>query len=205
MSVPIPPTPFTAKERILAAGELLYRTHSIRFAAHEFNPGQGSRTRFAFFGDPIVPVLYTAAFEDAALCETILHDVPKSGGAIAPSKYGGRVCSRLVVQREIRLASLMGLGERALGIDAGAVCSTGARDYPQTVVWAEAAHLAGFDGLAYPSSKASGREAYVLFGDRVPGGSLAVDSTYQWSFDTVDGLRRLIVLGRSINVQVRLA
>lgn len=198
----MPPVDFNAIVQVLPVGQVLYRTHSSVRDGNEFNPGFGARTRFAFFGTPIVPVLYTAATEDTALCESILHAVPRLGGSISDADYAGKMCSRLIVRRELRLASLVGLGERALNIRAEEVCGTDAAFYPETVQWAEAAHAAGFDGLAYPSSKAIGREAHVLFGDRVSPSDLEVDAGYLWSFDDPDGEDKLRALCRSINVTV---
>lgn len=202
MTVPVPPNPFTSLTLTIPLGTALYRVHSNRLRAVEFNPGYGDPSRFAFFGDPVVPVLYTALHEDAALAETVLHAVPKTGGAVSPADYKGRVCSRITVLREIRLASLVGVGDRALKVDAADICSTPEADYPDTVAWAAAAHAAGFDGLAYPSSKASAREAHVLFGDRVSETDFETDLTYGHIFDDYEGLAWLIKICDSIFVPV---
>lgn len=62
----------------LKAGQRLYRVSSNESGrlGNAFNPGTGkqSPTRFAFFGNPAVPVLYAAAGEYAAVSESILHD-----------------------------------------------------------------------------------------------------------------------------------
>ncbi|WP_179577397.1 RES domain-containing protein [Leifsonia psychrotolerans] len=58
-------------------GHELYRVHSRQRAGNAFNPGSGKPTRFAFFGDPTVPVLYAADTEAAAVCESLLHDLPR--------------------------------------------------------------------------------------------------------------------------------
>jgi len=202
VTVPAPPVPFVALDEVVAAGSFLHRVHSRRFGAKSFNPGEGAPTRFAFFGDPVVPVLYAGDTEDAALSETVLHDVPLTGGQVTDLEFGGRSCSRLLVRRDLRLASLVGAGPRALRVRAAAVCATDAADYAQTVAWAAAAHAAGFEGLAYPSRQAPGRRAVVLFGDRVQESDLEVDPSYRWSFDDPDGFARLCRLGRDVGVQV---
>ncbi|KZC96350.1 hypothetical protein AWH51_03525 [Clavibacter tessellarius] len=202
MSVPAPPTPFTAIPEVVAAGSRIHRIHSDRFGPAEFNPGAGAPTRFAFFGDPVVPVLYAGDTEDVAICETILHDVPLSGGVVGGRDLAGRRCSRLIATRDLRLASLVGGGPRALRVRAASVCATDAADYPQTVAWAEASHAAGFDGLAYPSRQAAGRRAMVLFGDRVGTRDLEPDPAYRWWFDDADGFARLYEMCRPLGVTV---
>jgi hypothetical protein len=203
VTVPSPPSPFTAISERVPAGSVLFRVHSDRFRADESNPGVGAATRFAFFGDPLVPILYVGDTEDVAVSETILHDVPVSGGVVTESEIRGRRCSRLTVSRELDLASLVGYGPRALGLPSAAdVCATDAAEYTSTVAWAEAAHAAGFDGLAYPSRQAAGRRALVLFGDRVGGSDLAIDPAYRWFFDDADGFDRLYSTCRAVGVTV---
>ena len=202
MSVPRPSRPFEAHTEIIRSGEFAHRIHSSRFRPAEFNPGVGSPTRFAFFGSPPVSVLYAALRKDAALCESLLHDVPKAGGSIRPATYKGRQCSRLITRRDIRLASLVGLGERVFRIDAAAVSATDAAEYGETVLWAEAAYDADFEGLIYPSSKAGGRAAMVFFGDRIDESEFEVDGSYWWSFDEVAGFNRMVEVCASVNVTV---
>ena len=61
--------PFDPVIDTLSAGELLYRVLSATREAAEFNPGLGAPTRFGFFGDPVVPIMYAAQTEDAAIAE----------------------------------------------------------------------------------------------------------------------------------------
>jgi hypothetical protein len=199
VSVPGPPFPFDAIEEPVLAGSPLYRIHTDRFGAAEFNPGLGAATRFAFFGDPVVPILYAGDTEDTAFCEAILRETAV-GGYLPEAGYRGRRCSRISPRRDLRLASLVGFGPRALGVEAELVCATDANDYPLTVRWAEAAHEAGFDGLAYPSRFASGRRATVYFGDRVSGSDFEVDSGYSWFFDEEAGFAKMGRICASVDV-----
>ena len=166
MTVPPPPDPFRADAESLEAGALLYRLGSNHRAIAEFNPGVGRATRFAFFGDPVVPVLYAADTEQGALAESLLHDVPTTGGRLTYDAYADSVMGRLVVRRALRLASLRGLGLRRLGVSARELTDTEASGDPRTVAWAAAAHSAGFDGLAWTSRLCNDTRAVVLFGDR---------------------------------------
>jgi hypothetical protein len=176
----VPPNPFKPLEDPLPAGSVLYRVfgNTIDSAGRprqvtDFNPGKGERTRFAFFGSPVVPVLYAAQTEEAAVCETILHDLPPGPGKIRFRSVAGRVCAPLTTTRDLRLASLLGDGPRVLETEAKHVTGTMASQYGRTVRWAEAAHKADFDGLVWMSNRRNSDRAYVFFGDRVQPGDLA--------------------------------
>ena len=172
----VPPKPFEAQEHILEAGSVLHRVFQNQWKVTDFNPGKGAPTRFAFFGNPIVGVLYAADTEEAAVCESILHDIPPGPGNVLYEQVARRVCAPLTPTRDLRLASLMGDGLRILGTEAKHVTATPASMYPRTVRWAEAAHRAGFDGLVWMSNRRNTDRAYVLFGDRVDGSLEAIAS-----------------------------
>ncbi|TFD50475.1 RES domain-containing protein [Cryobacterium frigoriphilum] len=197
-----PPSPFTAAEIILPADTPLYRVHDNTRAANEFNPGFGAPTRFAFFGDPTVPVLYAAETEDAAICETLLHSVPFTGGVLRPRSYESRVASKLLVTRPLRLAALLGTGLRTLGVPASEVTETEADRYPETVKWAEAAHAAGFDGVVYMSRRCNSDRVYALFGDRVHEPDLRIQTDYGRVFAVADDRDWLIDYCAPLHVDV---
>lgn len=164
----------------LAAHTLLYRVLTVTDGRTitDFNPGYGSPSRFAFFTDPqgdTVPVLYAALSTEAAISETLLRYVPAAGGELLRGDYEQQVLGGLRPTRNLHLASFMGTGLRRLGTDHGAVTSTGPDRYPQTVHWAEAAHRAGFEGVAWMSNRCNDAVAVVLFGDRVRAGDIAPD------------------------------
>lgn len=162
-----PPQPFAPQTTTLDAGAQLYRVFTAvpgRSAA-AFNPGVGAPTRFAFFGDPVVPVLHAAAAEQAAVAETLLHDIPASGGVLPHEAYARSVMARLTVTRPLALGVLHGLGLRRLRATAE-LTAGGASSYPRTVRWAHAAHTAGLDGLVWMSRLCNDTKTYVFFGDR---------------------------------------
>lgn len=202
VTTPDPPRPFDPEDVELRAGHGVLRVHHKDRRGDEFNPGYGSPTRFAFFGDPSVPALYAADTTDAAIAETLLHDVPLVGGQITPSVYEDRRMSMLRTTRVLRMASLMGLGLRRLGVTADQVTTTAASQYDRTVDWAHAAHEAGFDGIAYMSRQCNSDRAYVFFGDRT-GDAFDVDPTFRWNFaDPVRGRPDLITLCNALGVEV---
>jgi RES domain len=163
-----PPVPFDPATATLSAGQLLYRVQSATRTATDFNPGFGSPTRFGFFGNPVVPILYAAETEDAAIAETLLHDVPAAGGLLPYDQYASKVLVRLELTRNLRVAVLHGTGLRRLKVTAE-LTSGPASDYRSTVRWAQAAHDAGFDGLVWMSRQCNDTKAYVFFGDRCAG------------------------------------
>jgi hypothetical protein len=167
-----PPDPFDPATATLPAGHLLYRVLSATRTATDFNPGIGARTRFGFFGKPgergkpIVPIMYAADTEDAAIAETLLHDIPAGGGVLPYDQYAGKVLVRLKVTQRLRVGVLHGTGLRRLKITADELTSSPASSYDTTVRWAEAAHNAGLEGLVWMSRKCNDAKAYVFFGDR---------------------------------------
>ena len=183
-AVPEPGSPFEPLEYILESGTDFYRVASNSRDVDAFNAGLGGRTRFAFFGSttravtvdsPAVPILYGAQSIEAAICESILHDIPQTGGLLRPNAYSDKIGARLVTGRDLRLASFMGLGLKHLHIEQAQLIDTPASSYKQTVAWAHAAYVAGFDGAVWMSRRCNSDRAYVLFGDRVGPADLAID------------------------------
>lgn len=147
----------------------MYRLHDNRFRTNEFNPGPRGAGRFHFFGSPHVPVLYAASTEAAAVAETLLRNIPASGGHISYGDYQSKVMAALEIKREVRLASFLGTDLRALRVTPEQLTTTPGENYGQTRKWAEAAHAAGFDGIAWMSRQDNSGRAYMFFGDRVMG------------------------------------
>lgn len=86
-----PRTPLDPAIEKLPAGHLAYRVFTATRKATEFNPGIAAPTRFGFFGKPVVPIMYAADTEEAAVAETLLHDIPVEGACcpttITPAKH----------------------------------------------------------------------------------------------------------------------
>lgn len=206
MVTPGPPKPFKPKTATLSVGTQLYRvfTAANGRTALTFNPGFGAPTRFAFFGDPVVPVLYAAATGEAAVAETLLHDIPVDGGLLPYDKYAGTVMARLTVTRPITVGVLHGLGLRQLKVTAADITGSGADSYPHTVAWAQAAHEAGLDGLVWMSRLCNDAKAYVFFGDRCDG-AFTQDPGFGRLFATGADQLWLIDLCAPLRVDVLLA
>lgn len=201
--VPDPPELLDALPEELPAGARLFRV----FAAHPgrdattVNPGYGSY-RFSFFGDPVVPTLYAAQTEVAAVCESLLRDVPLRGGVLLPEQYRGHVAAAITPTRPLSLAAFHGMGLRRLGIESAQLTDAPAREYPRTVVWAEAAHQEGFDGVVWMSKRCNTDRAYVLFGDRVSTDDLHIETDYARVFAVGEDLDWLIDFCATAKVDV---
>ncbi|MHB1502140.1 MAG: RES domain-containing protein [Candidatus Dormibacteria bacterium] len=157
-------------------------------ASDQLQPGPRPLTRFAFFGDPVVPVLYGAEGEEAAVAETLVHDQPAVGGRLVPVRYRGRVVSGVVPRRERRLAQLHGGGRHRLGARSANPTDTSAAHYIRTVRWADAIREdTDLDGIVWMSRQWNNQRAVVLFGDRVGSRELSVVPTLGRSFATPEG------------------
>lgn len=184
----------------------LYRVFSNRRTGPlDFNPGLGSPTRFAFFGDPLVPVLYAAETEEAAICETILHDVPPGPGYVLYDDVKNKVCAQITPTRVLKLASFMGDGLRKLGTEARHVTGTMSSEYHRTVLWAQAAHAAGFDGLVWMSNRRNTDRAYVFFGDRVTDRDLDIVPEQGRIYAAGPGFDRIVDYLAGVEVELLMA
>ncbi|WP_194164909.1 RES family NAD+ phosphorylase [Pseudactinotalea sp. HY160] len=177
---PPPPADFDPLPEEVPAGTRLYRIFTAKEGRNvtAFNPTGEPRGRFSFFGDPPVPVLYAAQTEIAAVCESLLHDLPVRGGRLLPEQYERAVAGALEVGRPLRLAKFHGTGLRRLGLRPEQLTTESAYRYDLTVPWAQAAHGGGFDGIVWMSARCNSDRAYVLFGDRVPRQDLHVVADY---------------------------
>ena len=202
-TVPEPPDPFEPLIETWPAGTGLYRVHSDRGEANAFNTGPKPQTRFAFFGDPEVPVLYAGATEVTAVAETILHDVPLTGGRVEAPAYLSRQSACLWPRRDLRLAQFHSGGLMRLGIEALNLTDTAASQYDRTVTWAEAAHAnTDVDGLVWMSRRWNSSKSIVLFGDRVSRDDLAVQADHGRVFALPSDFDWLFDLCRTVGVSV---
>lgn len=185
MALAPPPDPASLAPLVIeiAAGTPLVRVHSTARSADAFNPGAGRPSRFAPLhrtdGTPI-PTLYGATTIAGALSESVFHDVPYRGRGkrILASRLNGLALSTLIVRDPIRLALVAGLGLRRLGVRRRDLIESGPGTYAQTAAWALALYNCPVapSGLLWVSRQDDTANALLLFGDRVPAGSLRIAS-----------------------------
>lgn len=178
MSVPPPTRPLPAPlTETVRAGTVLFRTHSAVLGGkanpgNVFNPGFGARTRWAFFGDPLVSVLYAARTEQASVFESIFHDT--SPGSVVPAvSWQTKVLTALRVERDLEVAALHSAGLRRHGLHGRDLTDTPAESYSDTVAWAQAIHDdTALDGMVWMSRQFNTDQAFMFFGDRVTSDNL---------------------------------
>lgn len=203
------PTGFrTAETFTVEPNQLLYRVLNADGDRQvtDFNPGFGAPTRFAFFpadSGAIVPVLYAAYSAEAAISETLLRDIPATGGVLVAADYTRAMLAALRTRRPLNLAKFMGTGLRALGITHQALTSSDMRTYPETVQWAKAAHRAGFEGVAWMSNRCNDTVAIVLFGDRVEAAAVTSEASVARIFSRLPDRNWLADLCLRLGIQVR--
>jgi hypothetical protein len=164
----------------LRAGETLHRIHPDAFKAAQFNDTRDGAARFSPIDDAsgrVVPTIYGAQSFEVAVTETILRcpdtpPDPKSSQPtiIYPRDHAHRAYSAVTTRHDMKLIDLTTAGQRALGVDRGALLAGPKSTYPMTQSWAAALHH-GFpeaQGLYYSSHQYGPAWAVVLFGDRLP-------------------------------------
>ena len=176
-SQPVPPPPVRLEPPNLVElteGKLLHRVHAHQFHGNAFNPCQDGPTRFAPIHDDqgaCIPTLYAADSVEAAIHETILHDVPLAAARKSVPRHAveDRRHSTLVVRRTLRLASLRAPDLMKWGLTPATLIGAMPTQYQRTARWAKAVHeqFAAVDGLIWTSNLCDPDSALLFFGDRV--------------------------------------
>ena len=158
----------------LKARAIVHRVHDRNYGGNVFNPGKGSPTRFAPVYDAAgecVPSLYAAEALEAAIHETIFHDVPATAKrkTVPRTLVQSRAHARLEVLRDLRLASLRAPDLRRWRIGRNSLIASSAKLFPETARWASAIHhrFPDVQGLLWTSNQCDPDTAYLFFGDRV--------------------------------------
>ena len=175
MSIRKPPlTLANPNLHMLAKGTVIERVHSRNYAGDAFNPGLGGPTRFAPIDDvkgTTIPTLYAADTLEAAIYETIFHDVPAKARKKRVSKtlVTSRAHAQLEVRRDLKLASLREADLKKWRIKRNDLITTTPKLYVSTAEWAAAIHhrFPDIEGLAWTSNQCDPDTAYMFFGDRV--------------------------------------
>ena len=200
--VPSPPTTFDTHITELPVGAQLWRIHDERLAGDEFNPGIGE-SRFAPIGPKRkrVPTAYAASEFEAAVYETILHDVDPAQpfktyplDALTKVRY-----SVLRVSVPLQLRSFPAPDLMKLGVARTQLIDTPAREYSDTRCGSAKLHRSDHltHGIIWSSRVYPSAEAMLLFGDRMSSAALGVVVTTMISDDPVLLTRFRILMARS--------
>lgn len=154
------------------AGKTIVRCHGPRYHERQFNP-TSSLARFRPFviDGVVVPTMYGADDLWGAASETVFHEVPVRGKArrILRTQLEQWVWCEIAPNRDLRLASLHGVGLRRLQVSHGELIECDAAHYEETARWAEVLYAAPAapDGLCWRSRQHNDSLAVILFGTRV--------------------------------------
>lgn len=127
-----------------------------------------------------VPTAYAAEDFEAAVYETIFHDLDPAEPfkTYSLSKLADVLCSVLRVASPLALRSFLAPDLMKLGVARTPLIDTPAREFPDTRNWSSALHRKDttthgmvWESRPYPSSKA------MMLGDRLPPRALSVVST----------------------------
>ena len=158
----------------LAAGTTLDRVHDRNCPANRFNPCEGAPTRFAPVYDTLgncIPSLYAAGTLEAAIFETMFHDIPVAARrkTVPRTLVQSRSHGRLEVLRKLRLVSLRAPDLRCWRISRDSLIASPPQFHEETARWAEAIHqqFSEAEGLLWTSSQCDPDAVYLFFGDRV--------------------------------------
>ncbi len=159
---------------VLNKGAVLERIHNRHFMASSFNPCQGNPTRFAPIQDEngqCVPSLYAGETFEAAVFETMFHDVPATAKRkrVPRKKVEDSAQGRLEVVRNLTLVSLREPDLKRWYIKRSQLIAAAPKHYGSTAKWAEAIHFQfpSAEGLEWTSNQCDPATIYLFFGDRV--------------------------------------
>ena len=165
----------------LRAGASLHRVHDRAYKANDFSPCRGASTRFAPIHDEAgvcVPSLYAGDTLEAAIYETIFHDVPVKvrRKTVPKSLVQSRSHGVLEVLRDLELVSLRTPDLKKWRISRSSLIASSPKQYPDTARWAEAIHhqFSRMDGLLWTSNQCDPDTAYLFFGDGVASADFGV-------------------------------
>ena len=145
-SPPTDPGSLDPAAAVLPAGSILFRVHPDSLRANAFNPhfGLGARFHFILRDDGTkVPALYAAETPEAAIAETVFHDVPlrpRTRRQLSAWKLERRWLTRLRSLRDLQLVELHHPGLGRLGLNPDEITATDPSRYPRTRQWAQALH-----------------------------------------------------------------
>ena len=178
-STPSPPDKLHVTLISLDPGVVLHRVHQDKYPAEQFNPGTHGNARFSPIkdehGNPIA-TLYGGTTMQCALMETVFHDVPHTAGfkSFDKGKLMGQMHSTVQVDHALQLVDLASVPLHKLGLTRVQLIETEKDQYPATRRWAEAIRrqCPQAQGLSWISRQDDSARAVVLFGDRIPDGTL---------------------------------
>ena len=179
-------------------GKAVHRIYKLQYLGNEFNPCRGGATRFAPIHDQkqnCIPTLYAADTTQAAIYETIFHDVPLDSDlkSVPITILRGYQQCALILNRPLHLASLRAPDLMKWGVTRTALIASSSDHYRDTIKWAQRVHVqfSELDGTLWMSNQCDPNSAFLLLGDRVKSSELIVQNYRNISEETfLDDVRR---------------
>ena len=179
--VPNPPTRLGEPNIcVLTEGTVAHHVHTHEFPGDAFNPCEGGPSRFAPIHnkrDECVPSLYAATCVEAAIYETLFHDIPHEARrkTIPRTKVEDRRHTTLQLRRNFRLVSLRAPALLKWKVSSALVWGP-PKQYGATARWAKAIHdqFQDVQGLIWTPRRCDPHSAMLFFGDRTAEADLQV-------------------------------
>lgn len=169
--------------KIVPKGSILHRVHDHNFAGNSFNPTSDVFSRFSPIFDEkgkVVPVLYTADTLNAAIYESIFHDITARSSVkkVALENVYKKNHTVLKTTQEFRLAELRQPDLIKWNISRNELIASFPEFYPYTCKWSQAIHDQFTDemGLVWTSNQCDPDSAFVFFGNRILKNWLEIES-----------------------------
>lgn len=143
-----------------------------------------------------MPSLYAATSLEAAIFETVFHDVAANRMFMTVPKQDvvARSHSVVATTRPLVMAELRAPDLKRWGLEREQLVSAPAAHWAATARWAEAIHrrFSDVEGLIWTSNRCDPESACLLFGDRIEAAALEVVSTRHGGDDDgfIDDVRR---------------
>lgn len=210
LTIPLtPPDASNVTTMLLTSGMVLHRIHPNRYRADQFNRGRLGSARFSPIRDArgkFIPTLYGGSSMDCAMMETVFHNVPHSAGLkiLDRAAQADQVHSRVGITRNLEVVNLASVPLRKLGISRRQLIDTGRDHYPVTRNWAEALHriCPQVQGLCWVSRQDDTGRAVMLFGDRIPVGTLRLQGESRSLVDDPDACDAVLDLAERLGVAI---
>jgi len=173
-----------------------------------FNPCQGNLPCFAPIEDEngqCVSSLYAGETLEAAVFETIFHDVPAKAKRkrVPGNRVEDRAQGRLEVARNLTLVSLREPDLKRWHIKRSQLISATPKSYAYTAEWVEAIHFQfpDVEGLEWTSNQFDPVTVYLFFGDRVQSGDFNIVYTRDGLTDP-SFLNDVRMIGKRSNIRI---
>jgi hypothetical protein len=166
------------KHVIVLPDTKLDRVHPDKYGAAQFNPSTDGDARFSPIKDSagnIIPTIYAAETFEAALMETIFHDVPNKPGKkiVRNAKLADKHHASLKTTEPLMVVDATSVGLKNTNATKAEVIESPPDKYPHSRRFAEDIHAQYPDmqGIRWVSKQDDRAMAYVFFGDRIKAGT----------------------------------